>query len=238
MKSKLIASAILLGLTAGAAHATSLNIRHEFIPEEGERSASHKDRLLMSHLFDNGIGISEEVKWGYENDSVNLGEMKSAGHETKIGYNYKINDEFKIQPAYAMDSSSSSITHKFDLKGVYKISDSWNASLRYRYGMKVPSNDSPNSHYSQVNLVTAYQLNSDYKVGIDIEGKFEQSASSGYDGNKNYLNLVNLFGEYQGFESGWRPFIELGMTSQETLKSTPGKDQYVTRYRIGLKYNF
>ncbi|MDW6093817.1 oligogalacturonate-specific porin KdgM family protein [Vibrio rhizosphaerae] len=237
MNNKLIISALLLGLTASAAHATSLNVRHEFIPEEGEKAARHRDRLAISHVFENGIGISEEVKWGYEKDTVNFGEMKSAGHETKIGYNYTINQDFKIQPAYALDSSSSAIVHKFDLKGVYKISDSWNASLRYRYGMKVPSNDSPNSHYSQINFVTAYKFDQ-YQVGVDFEGKFEQSVSSGYNGDNNYLNLVNFFAEYQGWDSGWRPFVEFGLTSQETTKSTAGKDQYVPRYRVGLKYNF
>lgn len=75
-------------------------------------------------------------------------------------------------------------------------------------------------------------------MGIDFEYKFEQSDSSGYDGDNNYLNLVNLTAEYKGFESGWRPFIEFGMVSQNTDLAADGKDEYVPRYRAGLKYNF
>jgi len=106
-----------LAITATAANAASLNLRHEYVPESGDMKSAHKDRLLMDHRFANGIGISAEVKWGYNSDGLDFDNMKSGGHETKVSYNYKLTDTFTLQPAYALDSNSTAITHKLDLKG-------------------------------------------------------------------------------------------------------------------------
>lgn len=238
MKKLLLVPMVAIALTSLGASAASINLRHEFIPEEGDMASRHRDRMTLAHTFENGIGISGEMKWGYAGDDVNFGEIKSVGHEAKVSYNYKATDSFTLQPAYALDSNDSAVTHKLDLKGTQKLTDEWNVALRYRYGYKnvsAPSTD--NSHYNQLNLTSGYNIGN-FGLGIDFEYKFEQSDSSGYDGDNNYLNLVNLTAEYKGFESGWRPFIEFGMVAQNTDVNDAGKDEYVARYRAGLKYNF
>lgn len=234
---KILTTAILLGLTATAVNATTLNLRHEYIASEGDMDARHRDRLAISHGFDNGIGLSAEVKWGYGDDSFDLSKLKDVGHETKVSYNYKVTDSFTLQPAYAIDASSSAATHKFDLRGTQKITSDWNMALRYRYGYKNESKSSDSSHYNQLNLTSGYKMG-DFGFGIDIEGKFEQSDSKGCKGDNNYLNLVNFSGEYSGFEHGWRPFGELGMVAQNTDDARDGKDSYEPRFRVGVKYSF
>ncbi len=234
---KVLTSAILLALTATAANAASLNLRHEYVPESGDMKSAHKDRLLMDHRFANGIGISAEVKWGYNSDGLDFDNMKSGGHETKVSYNYKLTDTFTLQPAYALDSNSTAITHKLDLKATQKLSDDWSVDLRYRYGYKNNAESSIDSHYNQLNLTSGYKMG-DFKYGLDIEYKFEQSNSKGYDGDNQYLSLVNLSAEYSGLESGWRPFGEFGMVAQNTDNNADGKDSFEPRFRVGVKYSF
>jgi hypothetical protein len=239
MKVKIITSAILIGLTATAAQATSLNLRHEFQDGKGKAESQHKDRLLLDHRFENGIGLSAEVKWANpKGEGFDLGELHDAGHEVVVSYNYKVTDTFTLQPAYGADSNTNGITHKFNLKGTQKLSDDLDVALRYRYGDANKTEDSgkADSHYHQLNLTSGYKAG-DFKFGLDVEYKFEQSSSSGYKGDENYLNLVSVSTEYSGLESGWRPFAEFAMVSVDA-GSAEGKDDYAPRYRVGLKYSF
>jgi len=234
---RVLTSAILLALTATAANAASINIRHEFVDAKGEAESQHKDRLVISDRFDNGIGLSAEIKWqNPKGESFGLDKLSNAGHEMKISYNYKVTDSFTLQPAYALDSSDSGATHKFDLKGTQQLTDDWNIGLRYRYGdaNKVADKD---SHYSQLNLTSGYNIN-DFAFGVDIEYKLMQSDHSGFEGDNNYLGLVNFTAAYSGLESGWVPFIELGMVSVDTDSGVEGNDDYRARYRAGVKYSF
>ncbi|MGF1885276.1 oligogalacturonate-specific porin KdgM family protein [Photobacterium profundum] len=53
MKFKLLTSSLLLALMSTAASATSINLRHEYMPDrEGDQ---HRDRITVSHRFDNGM---------------------------------------------------------------------------------------------------------------------------------------------------------------------------------------
>lgn len=239
MNGNIVTAAILLGLTATAANATDLNLRHEFQDGKGDAQSQHKDRLLISHRFGNGLGLSAEVKWANpKGEGFDLGELHDSGHEVGLSYNYKVTETFTLQPSYAADSNNSGVTHKFNLKGTQKLTDKWDIALRYRYGDANKTEDSgkDDSHYSQFNLTSGYKA-SDFKLGIDIEYKLEQSVSSGYKGDENYLNLVNFAAEYMGFESGWRPFAEFGMVAVNA-GDAEGKDDYAPRYRVGLKYSF
>lgn len=235
---RVLTSAILLALTATTANAASINIRHEFVDAKGEAESQHKDRLVISDRFDNGIGLSAEIKWENPKDEgFGLDKLSNAGHEMKISYNYKVTDSFTLQPAYALDSSDSGATHKFDLKGTQQLTDNWDIGLRYRYGdaNKVSSAD---SHYSQFNLTSGYKMG-DFAFGADLEYKLMQSANPGYDGDNNYLAVANFTAAYSGLESGWVPFIELGMVSVDADgDTTNGADDYRMRYRAGVKYSF
>ncbi len=235
---RVLTSAILLALTATAANAASINIRHEFVDAKGQEESQHKDRLVISDRFDNGIGLSAEIKWqNPKGESFGLENLSNAGHEMKISYNYKVTDTFTLQPAYALDSGTDKATHKFDLKGTQQLTDDWNIGLRYRYGDANKAESSADSHYSQLNLTSGYKMD-DFSFGLDIEYKLEQSASKGFEGDNNYLALVNFSAAYSGLESGWVPFVEFGMVSVDADSGIDGKDDYRARYRAGVKYSF
>jgi hypothetical protein len=231
MKKVVLPGVIIASVLSASAMAASINLRHEYMPDrDGDK---HRDRITVAHRFDNGIGFSVEAKWKHVNDEI-IKNMVSGGHEVGVSYNYKVNDRFTLQPAYAADVSSSSTTHKFNLRGITKITDGWGASLRYRYGLKSEPNKD-NVGYHQFNLVTDYKL-SWGKVGVDLEYKDLQSDQKGWRDN-SHDHLVNFFGEYTQFESGWIPFVEVGfLTFDQNDNGT--KDDYAMRYRVGVKYNF
>ncbi|WGW01396.1 oligogalacturonate-specific porin KdgM family protein [Vibrio sp. YMD68] len=231
MKVKLLISSLLLALTSASASAASINLRHEYMPDrDGDQ---HRDRITVSHRFANGIGFSVEAKWKHDDDNF-LGGLKSGGHEVGVSYNYKINDTFTLQPSYAADVSSTSATHKYNIRAIAKITDNWGANVRYRYGDQRRVN-SDNSSYHQINVVTDYRL-SWGKVGVDLEYKDLESGQGGWK-DKDQDHLVNFFGEYSLLESGWVPFAEIGFVTND--KNDNGvKDDHSIRYRVGVKYSF
>lgn len=235
MKNKLLISSLLLAMTSTAASAASINLRHEYMPDRD--SNPHRDRITVSHRFANGVGFSVEAKWRHQDSSSNEG-MTSSGHEVGVSYNYKINDTFTIQPSYAADSSAdgNSITHKYNVRGIAKITDNWGANLRYRYGYASDSRvDRDNSSYHQFNLVNTYSV-SWGRIGMDLEYKDLESGKGGWK-DKDQDHLVNFFGEYDQFESGWVPFAEVGFLTNDN-NNNGIKDDHSIRYRVGVKYSF
>ncbi|MBM7037193.1 oligogalacturonate-specific porin KdgM family protein [Vibrio ulleungensis] len=226
-----VSIAVATMIAATAVSATSINLRHEYNTTGGDYK--NRDRITVAHRFDNGIGFSVEAKWKHK-DGGFLTDMVSNGHEVGMSYNYKIGESFTLQPAYAADSSAdgTAVTHKYNLRGIQQITDNWDASLRYRYGDKrAPEGD--NSNYHQLNFVTSYKLGWG-KVGMDLE--YKDLEEGGYK-DKASDHLVNFFGEYNGFESGWIPFAEVGVVTWD--KNNDGtKETHGMRYRVGVKYNF
>ncbi len=235
MKCKLIASSSILALSlfSTAVSAMSINLRHEYVPDDDQ----HRDRITLAHRFDNQIGVSVEAKWGHGPKKV-FGDTHSAGHEMVLSYRYKISDTFTLEPAYGLDVNSSSATHKFNLKGIQKLTDNWGMSLRYRYGMKEYSKSEDRSkdhYYHQFNLVTDYKF-SWGKLGVDFEYKDLEHSTGGWK-DKGNDHLINFTGEYTKLSSGWVPFAEIGFVTNKSDDSVY-KDTHSTRYRIGVKYSF
>ena len=227
-----LAVATLLATTAVSA--TTINLRHEYIDRD-DADYSHADRISVSHRFSNGIGFSAEAKWRYQDNDKQKGLINN-GHEVGVSYNHKLNDTFTLQPSYAADASNNAnqVTHKFNIRGIAKITDEWTTSLRYRYGYQAKANRADsNGHYHQYNLVSSYNLGWS-SFGVDLEYKDLQSG--GWK-NKGSDHLVNFFGEYKGLESGWVPFAELGVITTKDDGSAY-KEDYTLRYRVGVKYSF
>ncbi|MCV5948515.1 oligogalacturonate-specific porin KdgM family protein, partial [Escherichia coli] len=100
MKVRYLTSALLLAMTSGLAAAASVDIRHEYVPDrDGDEN---RDRIYVSHRFDNQIGYSVEAKWNYKD-----GHMGNAGHETGVSYRWKATDNFSLTPGINIDASPS-----------------------------------------------------------------------------------------------------------------------------------
>lgn len=113
-----------------AAHAVTFDYRHETNDKAGN---NHKDRLLMSHRFANGFGLSLEGKWkGSQDKNKAYDETVSNGTEVVASYVHKINKTFQIEPGFSLDTSSSSNNYRPYLRGKANLTDDVSASLRYR----------------------------------------------------------------------------------------------------------
>lgn len=236
---------MLLALVSASASATSLNLRHEFMPDRN--GDEHRDRILVSHRFANQIGFSVEAKWGTKaTNNKNGGEsflsdgVSSNGHEVGVSYIYKVTNEFSLNPAFLLDAGDNSTVYKFDLRGSYKLTDKWGTALRYRHGYNNGYNTKKDGHttYEQLNLTSDYKFDWG-KLGIDFEYKDLHDGGRGGYKNHGYDALVNFTGEYSKLESGIIPFVEFAMMSNDSdSKSANAKEEFAPRYRFGVKYNF
>jgi len=244
MKVKFLTTAILLSVTATAATAATLNIRHEFSPNmDSANGDSHKDRVSVSHRFKNGIGFEIEAKWkankSGNSENASMSNVSSSGHQANVSYVYKFGDGFSLKPQYKMETSSTKIGHQFNLSLGYKVNSDWSVSFRHRYHYNDYIDDEgTNYHYNRWTFSTGYSGVEDWKFGFSTDYQFDQeSKRGGWKDEKNYFKEFNFTSEYKGLESGWRPFGEIGFTPYKPDDSSQ-KDSWRPRFRIGLKYGF
>ncbi|CAE6930618.1 Oligogalacturonate-specific porin protein (KdgM) [Vibrio sp. B1FLJ16] len=224
MKIKYLTSALLLAMASGLAGAATIDVRHEFVPDrDGDE---HRDRIYVSHRFANQIGFSVEAKWNYKNSG-----MADAGHETGLSYRYKVNDAFSLTPSMSVDAGSSSSTFKYNLSGSYNLTDEWNVGARVRHGYK----NSDDSRYNQLNLYVNRKFDWG-KLGLDMEYKDLHGGDGGWE-NKGHDQLIDFKGEYNKLESGFIPFFAVAAITNKG-DGSDYKDEYIPRFRVGVKYNF
>ncbi|ETI59895.1 oligogalacturonate-specific porin KdgM family protein [Marinomonas profundimaris] len=244
MSFKILTAAALLGLTSATVSATSINIRHEFVPEYDGQDAKHSDRIEISHRFSNGIGYGVEAKWKSQNDDA-FGEQTGNGQQTNISYSYKLSDKLTLKPQYKWESGSDKVGHQFNLSLGYKVSDDWSVGFRHRYHYenKVGSD---NSHYNRWTFSAGYKGIEDWAFGADLDYTFnEEKSGPRWKGEQFAVSDINFKGTYKGLNNGWSPFAELGFTPYKSGKTYSFKgeqvssnDQWRPRYRIGVKYSY
>ncbi|EGR9015166.1 porin, partial [Vibrio parahaemolyticus] len=184
MKVRYLTSALLLAMTSGLAAAASVDIRHEYVPDrDGDE---HRDRIYVSHRFDNQIGFSVEAKWNYKD-----GHMGNAGHETGVSYRWKATDNFSLTPGINIDASPSGASvFKYNLTGAYKINDEWDVAARIRHGYK----NTDDSRYNQLNLYANRKFEWG-KLGVEAEYKDIHGGEGGWK-DKGHDQLIDFKGEY------------------------------------------
>lgn len=100
MKIKLLTLAVASLISVNTL-AVSIDYRHEM---QDTAQAGHKDRLLISHRFANGFGLSSEVKWAQSSADKTpnkpFNEQVSNGTEVVASYVYKFNNVFSIEPGF------------------------------------------------------------------------------------------------------------------------------------------
>lgn len=238
---KVLTSAILLTLTATAAQAATINLRHEYKSEFGDNDAYHGDRIAVSHRFANGVGFEVEAKYKSNttgNDDA-FDEFTQNGHQANVSYRYKLNDSFTLTPQYKIEmNNSDKMSNQFNLTLGYKVNDDLSVSYRQRYNYTTQANKESSEHYNQGTFAASYSGVEDWGFGASLDYRWRQEGQDTWKGNKAGVNEVNFTGEYKGFESGWRPFAELGFEPTKKYSTDTEKGDYRPRYRIGLKYNF
>lgn len=226
---------ISIPLVSMAAQAVTFDYRHELTDAGGN---SHKDRLLMSHRFANGFGLSLEGKWkGAQNKDKMYHETVSNGTEVVASYVYKFNPTFQLEPGFSLDSSSSSNNYRPYLRGKVNITKDIGASLRYRpYYKRLSTNIGGSKDTSETgyNLTTvlSWKFLKDYSLDYEFDYKKANSAGVILSDNEDYewTHDVKLT---WNIDKNWAPYTAIG-----NVPGSKTTDERQTRYRVGVKYSF
>ncbi|PWD58512.1 oligogalacturonate-specific porin KdgM family protein [Pectobacterium parmentieri] len=239
MKVKIL-TMMVTSLISLSSMAVTIDYRHEM---KDTKSADHKDRLLMSHRFDNGFGLSMEGKWGQaSNDKTPnkpYNETVSNGTEVTASYLYKFNKTFGLETGLNMVSTSDSNNYRPYLKGTANITDSLYYGLRYRasylrINSKVGSPEPTDMTGYTITSTLGYKLPANFVVEYEFEyDKKTKAGSVGYVAdNDNYGLTHNVKLAYK-YDKNWTPYAEVGNVIGSTTT-----DERQTRYRVGVQYNF
>ncbi|MFM5861584.1 oligogalacturonate-specific porin KdgM family protein [Aeromonas veronii] len=229
---KYIIALVFGGVVFGApAYATTLDYRHEYLMD----THGHADRLKISHRLENNIGLSLEGKFA---SKTGLFENNySTGTEAEINYVYPYSHNLSFEPAFIIDAAPDSTTYKGQVKATWKINEPLYLAARYRYGYKGFTADKEDQHYSQYNFYVGYKFER-VKVEYDFEYVDTDYASLRGETNTYLHNLtiqVPINGEWVPYaEIGYVPYTNEGKADYDGLYN----NDFQTRIRVGIKYNF
>ncbi|MEH2921158.1 oligogalacturonate-specific porin KdgM family protein [Samsonia erythrinae] len=238
MKLKLIALAATSIISVNAM-AVTIDYRHEM---KDTPKNDHRDRLLLSHRFANGFGLSLEGKWRQSGNDTTPNkpyhETVSNGTEVVASYVYKINKTFQVEPGFSLDSNSNGNNYRPYLRGRANVTDDLSFSLRYRpyyqrYNNRVGTSN-PNTKETgyQITGVVSYKFLKDFQIDYELEYKKATQAGRLLYDNDNYDYTHDVKLSYR-WDKNWRPYTAIGNVSQDGTS-----DHRQTRFRVGVQYNF
>ncbi|WP_142502580.1 oligogalacturonate-specific porin KdgM family protein [Klebsiella sp. 2680] len=215
-----------------AASAVTVDLRHEFI-DGGKSDKSNADRVLVSHRFANGFGFSVEAKWksGGDNASQPYSDLVGNGHEETIGWQWKPNKNFSMEPGFKIESNDSRSIYKPFLRAQYSFDNGFYVAARYRYDYtRYPSNAGKDD--DKVNRGDAW---AGYVFGnwrAELNYVYARSTEGvARNDNKPYSQEYNLKVAYK-LDKNWAPYGELGNVG------VADRSDRQTRFRVGVAYSF
>ncbi|QZN95317.1 oligogalacturonate-specific porin KdgM family protein [Symbiopectobacterium purcellii] len=237
MKLKLVTLAIT-SLVALNTFAATIDYRHEF---KNTSNGDHKDRLLFSHRFEQGFGLSVEARWGqHANDKTPnkpFNESVSNGTEVIASYLYNFNKTFSLEPGFSLDSTSSVNNYRPYLRGKANLTNDLSVSLRYRpYYKRTSGNIGTSGRTSEngynLTSVIAYNFLKNYTVEYELDYQKANAAGIKLADNDSYSFGHDVKLSYK-WDKNWRPFVAVG-----NVPESGTTDNRQTRYRVGVQYSF
>ncbi|MBN3063031.1 porin [Pectobacterium aquaticum] len=244
MKVKLLALAVT-SLISVNAMAMTIDYRHEMMDTP---KADHKDRLVMSHRFANGFGLSAEAKWkNGEPNNKNVGnkitpnkpynETVSNGTEVVASYVYNFNKTFSLEPGFSLESNSTSNNYRPYLRGKVNITDDLSTSLRYRPYYKRNSDKIGGSGPTQENgynltAVVSYNFLKSFQVEYELDYKKANKAGQ-YQSDFETWKIDHDVKLAYKWDKNWKPYMAVG-----NVADSGTNDNRQTRYRVGVQYSF
>lgn len=227
-----LAAAVVSGATLGAVvtpaqAALTIDLRHEWVDVE----RAHKDRVMISDRFANGLGYSVETKAKSGGDSKDTAysEMESNGSEFSLTYQYKLNPKFIIQPGMTIEFGDGKAIYKPNLRFQYNFDNGMYAAFRYRYEY-TRDNDgvTTDEHVNRYEGWLGYKIN-----GWGFEANYIWRDSNKIRFDNKETDYEYDFKVSYAITPHWEPFVQVG-----NVKYTSTSDQRQTRYRIGIKYKY
>ncbi|WCG84921.1 oligogalacturonate-specific porin KdgM family protein [Pectobacterium sp. A5351] len=238
MKAKIL-TMVVTSLISLSSMAVTIDYRHEM---QDTAKNDHKDRLLMSHRFDNGFGLSVEAKWKQSDKDTTpnkpYNETVSNGTEVVASYLYKFDKSFSLEPGFSLDSSSTYNNYRPYLRGAYNVTDDLALSLRYRPYYKRNSDSigtTKNTSENGYNLTTAvsYKFLKDFQIAYELDYQKVNNDKVILTNNKDYKIEHDVSLSYK-LDKNWKPYVAVG----NVVGPDKTTDERQTRYRVGVQYSF
>ncbi|WON75662.1 oligogalacturonate-specific porin KdgM family protein [Serratia sp. UGAL515B_01] len=215
-----------------SAMAMSVDLRHEWMDTS---KGDHKNRMLISHRFDNGFGFSLEAKWKQDStDSTPdkpFHEQVSGGTEAVVSYQYKVNDVFNLQPGFSIESTSNNNGYRPFLRTQYNLTKDVYVAARYRYEYKrtTSKGSEGDEKTNRGDFWLGYKFFKDWQVEYNYVYKNSNKVIFD-DGKTDYEHNVKLAYKW---DKNWKPYIEVGNVKQDSKN-----DNRQTRFRVGVNYSW
>ena len=226
----MIAGAALIA--SANAMAMSIDVRHEV---SDTTKHDHKDRVLISHRFPNGFGLSLEAKWKQDSSKDKKGkafhEQISNGTDIVASYLYQLNDTLNIQPGFSLESNSSTNGYRPYLRGQYTINKFFYVASRYRYEYKrtASKGSDGDEKINRGDIWLGYKINDQWQ--LEYNYVYKRSDKVLFDNKKSdYEHDVKLA---YSWDKNWKPYIQIG-----NIKQNSTSDQRQTRFRAGVAYSW
>ncbi|NTY86635.1 porin [Serratia fonticola] len=226
MKANMVLGCTLLTV-AFYSSAVTLDFRHEYV----EDSKSHRDRILVSHRFANGLGFSVEGKFKSGGNSANkpFSDIVDNGSEYSISYQQNLLAQFSVQPGLEFETTSSKSIYKPYLRAQYNFANGIYLSGRYRYEyVRDTTTWKQDENINRGDVWLGYKWKS---LTFETNYVYKKSDQVKYNNNKNDY-------EYNGriawkATANWTPYMEVG-----NISVYQNRDDRQTRYRLGVQYAF
>lgn len=233
LKKSVTAIALIAAIAAPfAAQAVTIDLRHEMKDTDG---TAQRDRLLVSHRFENGFGFSTEAKFkSGSNESQAFNDIASNGTEIGASYLFKFDNPFTVETGLALDSNSTQTTYKPYVRAGYKLTKDLNTTVRYRpYYTRIANGAGEDIKGNQYTWAVNYNINNVLSIANEFDYKKQETdngkplANGRYDCWENDVKLTYKV------DQNWRPYV--------AVANVPGSattNERQTRYRVGLQYVF
>ncbi|WCP69938.1 oligogalacturonate-specific porin KdgM family protein [Vibrio tubiashii] len=233
-KIKTIVIAVGTVMACGAVSAASLDVRHEY----KHSSEQHATRVKMGDSIDN-FYYSGELKFKGADGTKFLQDLKNNGWELDLGYRFKLNDNWTIQPGMPIEGRESGMTYKPQIRATYALDsvEGLSISARYRYDIRQNiDDDNQRRHRLTGNINYSFE---EWRFGLEAN----YYKADGYDLYKDKDTNYEFNSTIRRSFGQWAPYAEFGYAPYQKdggydNNGTTTNNDYELRSRIGITYSF
>ncbi|GAL20432.1 N-acetylneuraminic acid outer membrane channel protein NanC [Vibrio maritimus] len=219
--------ALVSVFATAAVSAASFDVRTEY----KHTSKEHATRVKMGDSIGN-FYYSGELKFKGEEGAF-LKDLQNNGWELDLGYRFKLNDNWTIQPGMPIEARSKGMTYKPQLRVTYALDSVEGLSLSGRYRYDIRQNNGEDAQNERRHRITAnlnYSLN-EWRFGL--EGNYYKADTDGYILYNNKDTNYELNATARRHFGQWAPYVEFGDVNVDSTT-----DRRELRSRVGVTYSF
>ncbi|MPW36388.1 oligogalacturonate-specific porin KdgM family protein [Vibrio sp. B1Z05] len=225
--------ALITTVAAASVSAASVDFRQEYKHED----ESYASRIKIGSSVGNHYFGLEAKQTGKP-----FSEWGSADNEFEYGYNFKLDDHWRITTSMPITFGNDRITYKPQVRVQYKFDSGLTTKLRYRHEFRdyADSTDKDSVNRSKITGNIDYNIGA-LQLGFEAnyaEDMFNDDKWFGGDTAKRTNEWdYNIKVGYKEKDWSWRPYFELGNVQYSNGPSSTNSDRQL-RTRVGVTYSF